>query len=424
VDHAEDAVAIGLGPADYAKAVDVGQAREGKALLLHLAPDRIGLLGAAEHVGLDLRLVQLGPDIGADLRDRIARFALQRQEAADDGIARLGVQDLEGQVLQLLAHPLHPHPPGQRREDVHRLARLLHLLFGAHRLDGAHVVQPVGQLDQDHPQILGHRHEQLAEILGLLGLGRGELQVGQLGDAIDQVGHVIAELRRDVLPGRASILDRVVQKRGDDGRIVQPHFREDRGDGDGMGEIGLAGMAVLPFVHPAAIVIGRADQLCIGAGVIVADQRDQVFDVDHSAPQTPDIPRSVLALRFHQLAQQAFLVHVVGGRTVHLAGAAHQQRHRIFFRLVNLDLGLVAGDHPLAQVFGALRLVGDLAQAHDGVLVIVAVHGNGGTGRDLTGAVRREHHQLEAVRNLVNAVFNRHAGHGQLQSGLEGESAM
>jgi hypothetical protein len=37
--------------------------------------------------------------------------------------------------------------------------------------DRAHVVQPVGELDQDHAQILGHGHEQLAEVLGLLGFG-------------------------------------------------------------------------------------------------------------------------------------------------------------------------------------------------------------------------------------------------------------
>jgi hypothetical protein len=48
--------------------------------------------------------------------------------------------------------------------------RLLRLLLGRHVADGAHVVQPVGELHEDHPQILGHRHEQLAEVLGLLGL--------------------------------------------------------------------------------------------------------------------------------------------------------------------------------------------------------------------------------------------------------------
>jgi hypothetical protein len=38
--------------------------------------------------------------------------------------ARLGVEDAEGDVLELVAHPLHAHPARERREDVHRLARL------------------------------------------------------------------------------------------------------------------------------------------------------------------------------------------------------------------------------------------------------------------------------------------------------------
>jgi hypothetical protein len=128
MDHTEDTVAVGLGVADHPEAVDVGESREGQFLLAHLAPDRIGLLGAAVDIGLDAVLLQLGADVGGDLVDHVAGLALQRDEAADDRRARLGVEHPEGEVLQLLAHPLHAHAPGQRRIDVHRLARLLHLL--------------------------------------------------------------------------------------------------------------------------------------------------------------------------------------------------------------------------------------------------------------------------------------------------------
>ncbi len=136
---------------------------------------------------------------------------MQRHEAAHDRLARLGVEHLEGEVLELLADRLHAHAAGERREDIHRLARLLDLLFGPHGADRAHVVQPVGKLDQDHPQILGHRHEQLAEVLGLLGLGRGQLELGQLGDAVDEVGDLGAEPLGQLGIARARVLDRVVQ---------------------------------------------------------------------------------------------------------------------------------------------------------------------------------------------------------------------
>ena len=34
----------------------------------------------------------------------------------------------------------------------------------------AHVVQPVGELDEQHAHIVGDRQQQLAQVLGLLGL--------------------------------------------------------------------------------------------------------------------------------------------------------------------------------------------------------------------------------------------------------------
>ena len=45
------------------------------------------------------------------------------------------------------------------------------------------------------------------------------------------------------------------------------------------------------------------------------------------------------------------------------------------------------------------------------VAKIVAVDADRRAGGDFTRAVGGEHHQIEPVRNLVNAVFNRHAGH-------------
>lgn len=49
-----------------------------------------------------------------------------------------------------------------------------------------------------------------------------------------------------------------------------------------------------------------------------------------------------------------------------------KQRHRVLFGFVDLDLGLGGFDHPFAQVIDGLGFVGDLAQRHDRVLVVVA----------------------------------------------------
>ena len=276
----QHAVAVGLGAGDDAKSVDVGQARKGLVLFLQLAPDGMGFLRAAEDVGLYVGLLEFEPDVGGNLLNNVARLALERDEATNDRVPRLGIQDAEGEILQLLAHPLHPHPAGKGREDVHRLTCLLDLLFGAHRLDRAHVVQPVGELDEDHPQILRHRHEELAKVLGLLRFKRGELKVRELSYPVHEFRDLGPEGLANLTIGGSCVLDRVVQERGDDRRVVELHLGQDGCDGDRVREVGLARVAELAFVHALSVGVGPAEERFVRFRVIVADQCDQVVGVD------------------------------------------------------------------------------------------------------------------------------------------------
>ena len=144
--------------------------------------------------------------------NHVAGFALQGDEAADNRLATFWVQNTKRQILKLFAHPLHTHAARERRIDIHGLARFLHLLFLPHRLDGAHVVQAVGQLDQNHAQVLGHRHEQFAEIFRLFGFAAGQLQVGQLGNAVDQHRDLVTEFFGHHAIAGLGVFDGVVQQ--------------------------------------------------------------------------------------------------------------------------------------------------------------------------------------------------------------------
>ena len=64
-------------------------------------------------------------------------------------------------------------------------------------------------------------------------------------------------------------------------------------------------------------------------------------------------------------------------------------------------------------------VVGDLAQRHDRVLVVVAVDRDLGAGRDHPRAVARQQHEIEAVFDLVDAVFDGDAGHGLVAPATE-----
>jgi len=49
-------------------------------------------------------------------------------------------------------------------------------------------VEPVGDLDEDHPDVLAHGDEHLPQVLHLLVFLGGVLDAGQLADAFHQVG--------------------------------------------------------------------------------------------------------------------------------------------------------------------------------------------------------------------------------------------
>ena len=67
-----------------------------------------------------------------------------------------------------------------------------------HAAQRAHVVQAVCEFDEDDPQVAGHGQHELAETFRI-GLHAGaELHLVQLGDTIDQVGNLLAELLLDV----------------------------------------------------------------------------------------------------------------------------------------------------------------------------------------------------------------------------------
>ena len=97
-------------------------------------------------------------------------------------------------------------------------------------LQRAHIVQAVGQFDEEHPHVVGDGEEQLAEIFRLFGAFGDEIEPSQLGQALDQLADFAPEGPIDVLARRFGVLDRVVQHGRDDRRIVEPHLGEDRGD--------------------------------------------------------------------------------------------------------------------------------------------------------------------------------------------------
>jgi hypothetical protein len=140
---------------------------------------------------------------------------------------------------------------------------------GGAGVQGPHVVQAVGELDHQHPDVLAGGHDHLAD-----GLGLGDLAVErlvELGHAVDQVGHLGAEVALQRLQRVAGVLDRVVQQRGDQRGRVHAQLGADLRDRERMGDVRVAALAELTAVHVFRDGIAAAQDagVCRGVNVTV-----------------------------------------------------------------------------------------------------------------------------------------------------------
>ena len=133
-----------------------------RRLALHLGPDREWLLAAAVDPRPQAPVAQIVGELVLDLADQIAVAFGERVEALHHHRIGFGIEGAEGQILQLLAHFLHAHAPGQRRVDVERLLGDAPARFRRHEVQRAHVVQTIGELDQKHADIVGDGQQQFA----------------------------------------------------------------------------------------------------------------------------------------------------------------------------------------------------------------------------------------------------------------------
>ena len=156
--------------------------------------------------------------------------------------------------------------------------RLLHLLLLAEVLDRAHVVQAVGELDQDHAHVLRHRDDHLAVVLGLRLLAALELDPRQLRDALDELRDLVAELGAHLLDVRVGVLDDVVQQRGGDRLLVEPQLGADLRGAPRMVDEVLAGAALLSLVRGRGEAEGPREQVAVDVRVVGGDGRDQLVD--------------------------------------------------------------------------------------------------------------------------------------------------
>ena len=251
----------------------------------------------------DLRVdVQVG-EAGPDRLEHVVQLLLTgggplRDHLLDLGVA-LRVQHREREVFELPLDVLDAEAVRERCVDVERLLRDAFLLLLRERRDRAHVVEAVGELDDEDADVLRHRDEHLAHRRGLLCFLRVEVDALELRDPVDDARDVGAEVVGEVVERDRGVLDRVVQQRGRDRHVVETEVGEHERDTDGVRDVRVAGAAHLVLVGVARDLVRVLDERGVGLRVPPGSGRRAVDEpgLPHRQSTCSVIPFALCAAR-------------------------------------------------------------------------------------------------------------------------------
>ena len=226
---------------DDAYREDIIDFLEGNVLVLHLVPDRVGGLYSFLDLILDAHLLQRVLDGVGELGKQFVARHLCRLQLRLDGRKVVGVLELEAEILEFRLDLVQSQAVSQWCVDIERLSRNLILLVGRLRVEGAHVVQTVADLNEDHADIVAHRQQQLFEVLCLCRGLLTEDTTRDLRQTVDDLCYLCAEDVLDILYGVVGILHHVVEQCRADTCRAESYLRTGNlRYGDGVHDVGFA----------------------------------------------------------------------------------------------------------------------------------------------------------------------------------------
>jgi len=236
---------------------------EGAVLFDHLPVDRVLVLRSTGDDRFDPGIGEHPADFGDHLLDE--RFSLRCPLGEFDFDLGVGawVENRKTTIFELVLDLLDTQPMSKWGIDIECLPGNPYLFGLSQRIDGAHVVKPVEELDQQHPDILSHRHDHLADRCCLCLFAIRVSNPVQLGHAVDQLRDILSELPRQLGKGHMSVFDRVMEKGGNDGVLVEPILGEHQGYGEGMSDVGVAGLPLLADMGLSGHLVGTAQPIDI-----------------------------------------------------------------------------------------------------------------------------------------------------------------
>ena len=166
----------------------------------------------------------------------------------------------ERQILQLPLNRVDTEAVRQRSINLQRFLRNRLLLMHRHELHRAHIVQTVGQLNQNDTDIARHRQEHLAIVLNLAVLLRDIFNFAQLRNTVNQICYDSAKLLLNIVELIIRIFDYVMQKGSCQRFFVHLQADKNTHHANRVNDIRLAGLALLLSVRLCRQLICLADK--------------------------------------------------------------------------------------------------------------------------------------------------------------------
>ncbi len=167
VDQAQDGIAFADCGHDNPGGKEVVDLIQLLVLDLHLPVDAVKMFGPAFDLSRNPHGRNLEGQFFRDLAQILFPIRPPLRQHTPQLIVGIGIQITKTQVFQLPLDPVDTQAGRQGGIDIQGLPGRCHLLVRLLEFHGPHIVEAVGQLDQDHPDVPGHGQEHLAEILGL-----------------------------------------------------------------------------------------------------------------------------------------------------------------------------------------------------------------------------------------------------------------
>ena len=197
---------------------------ERDVLVLHLVPNGIRTLHARLQFVLYAHLVESFTYRSSEVLEKHVALRLRVGKFSLDIVVLFWMLVAEREVFEFSFYLVQAQAVCEWSVDVERLTGNLILLVSRLRLQSAHVVQAVANLDEYDTDVIAHREQQLLEVFCLRRRLVAEDTTRNLGQSVHNLRNLLAEDIRDILNSIVGILDNIVQECGADARRPESHL--------------------------------------------------------------------------------------------------------------------------------------------------------------------------------------------------------